>query len=132
MAKAPDLTDKHVGRRVRARRLMLGMSQEKLGKALGLSFQQVQKYEKGANRISASRLHQLAHILQVPPASFFEGAPHVKLNRNVADAPPADFLSNFPTAVEDVALVKAFLRIKNRKTRRSIVALVQGIADDER
>ena len=130
--KAPDPIDKHVGRRVRARRLVLGMSQEKLAKALGLSFQQVQKYEQGTNRISASRLHQIAHILQVPPASFFEGAPHAKLHRNVAGAPPADFLSNFPTAAEDVALVKAFLRIKNRKTRRCIVALVQAIVDDDR
>src|SRR5215831_20384254 len=74
--KAPNPTDKHVGSRVRMRRMMLSMSQEKLGGALGLTFQQVQKYEKGANRIGASRLQQISHILQVPVAFFFEGAPN--------------------------------------------------------
>ena len=73
--KAPNPTDKHVGSRVRMRRMMLGMSQEKLGDALGLTFQQVQKYEKGTNRIGASRLQQISHILQVPVSFFFEGAP---------------------------------------------------------
>src|SRR5437764_13078512 len=73
--KAPNPVDKHVGSRVRLRRMMLSMSQEKLGDALGLTFQQVQKYEKGANRIGASRLQQISHILQVPVAFFFEGAP---------------------------------------------------------
>jgi transcriptional regulator with XRE-family HTH domain len=71
--KAPNPTDKHVGARVRMRRMMLSMSQEKLGDALGLTFQQVQKYEKGANRIGASRLQQIAHILQVPVSFFFDG-----------------------------------------------------------
>ena len=73
--KAPSPIDKHVGSRVRMRRIMLAMSQEKLGAALGLTFQQVQKYEKGTNRIGASRLQQISHILQVPVAFFFEGAP---------------------------------------------------------
>ncbi len=75
--KAPNPIDKHVGSRVRMRRMMLGMSQEKLGDALGLTFQQVQKYEKGTNRIGASRLQQISHILQVPVAFFFEGAPNL-------------------------------------------------------
>ena len=74
--KAPNLTDQHVGKRVRMRRLMLAMSQEKLAAALGLTFQQVQKYERGANRIGASRLQQMSHILQVPVGFFFEGAPN--------------------------------------------------------
>ena len=73
--KAPNPIDKHVGSRVRMRRMMLGMSQEKLGDALDLTFQQVQKYEKGSNRIGASRLQQVSQILQVPVAFFFEGAP---------------------------------------------------------
>src|SRR6059036_2438198 len=73
--KAPNPTDKHVGSRVRMRRMMLGMSQEKLGDALGLTFQQVQKYEKGTNRIGASRLQQISLILQVPVSFFFEGVP---------------------------------------------------------
>src|SRR6267143_668711 len=73
--KAPNPIDRHVGSRVRMRRMMLSMSQEKLGDALGLTFQQVQKYEKGTNRIGASRLQQISQILQVPVAFFFEGAP---------------------------------------------------------
>ena len=73
--KAPNPVDKYVGSRVRMRRIMLGMSQEKLGEALGLTFQQVQKYEKGTNRIGASRLQQISGILQVPVSFFFEGTP---------------------------------------------------------
>src|SRR6266542_6394650 len=79
--KAPNPIDKHVGSRVRMRRIMLAMSQEKLGAALGLTFQQVQKYEKGANRIGASRLQQLSQILQVPVEFFFEGAPNASAPR---------------------------------------------------
>jgi transcriptional regulator with XRE-family HTH domain len=78
LAKKPfNPIDEHVGSRVRMRRMMLGMSQEKLGNALGLTFQQVQKYEKGANRIGASRLQHTSHVLQVPVPFFFDGAPHV-------------------------------------------------------
>src|SRR6478735_1455104 len=73
--ETPNPIDIHVGSRVRMRRIMLGMSQAKLADALGLTFQQVQKYEKGANRVSASRLRQIAHILQVPEPFFFEGGP---------------------------------------------------------
>ena len=74
--KAPNPTDQHVGARVRMRRKMLAMSQEQLAEALGITYQQVQKCEKGANRIGASRLQQISHILQVPVAFFFEGAPN--------------------------------------------------------
>ncbi len=83
--KAPNPIDKHVGSRVRMRRMMLAMSQEKLGDALGLTFQQVQKYEKGTNRIGASRLQQISHILQVPVAFFFEGAPNLQGQDGRAD-----------------------------------------------
>ena len=88
--KAPNPIDKHVGSRVRMRRMMLSMSQEKLGDALGLTFQQVQKYEKGTNRIGASRLQQISHILQVPVAFFFEGAPnlHGHVGRHAKTHPP--------------------------------------------
>ena len=77
VTKVPNPIDKHVGSRVRMRRMMLSMSQTTLGDELGLTFQQVQKYEKGTNRISASRLQHSAHILQVPVTFFFEGAPSV-------------------------------------------------------
>src|SRR6266568_5849156 len=94
--KAPNPTDKHVGSRVRMRRMMLGMSQEKLGDSLGLTFQQVQKYEKGANRIGASRLQQISHILQVPVAFFFEGAlaPHGSNASALSMAEIDDFVSD--------------------------------------
>ena len=73
--KAPNPVDRYVGSRVRMRRIMLGMSQEKLGVALGLTFQQVQKYEKGTNRVGASRIQQISEILRVPVSFLFEGEP---------------------------------------------------------
>jgi len=129
--KAPNPTDKHVGARVRMRRLMLAMSQEKLGDALGLTFQQVQKYEKGANRIGASRLQQLSHILQVPVSFFFEGAPNVPgyPSRDSAEAPSPAYVSDFLATSDGIALVKAFMAIKSSKLRRRIVDLVEQIAD---
>src|SRR5205814_5904134 len=94
--KAPNPIDKHVGSRVRMRRMMLSMSQEKLGDALGLTFQQVQKYEKGTNRIGASRLQQISHILQVPVAFFFEGAPNLAdAADEMIDAPSPTYVSDF-------------------------------------
>jgi transcriptional regulator with XRE-family HTH domain len=133
--KAPNPTDRHVGARVRMRRMMLGMSQEKLGDALGLTFQQVQKYEKGANRIGASRLQQIAHILQVPVAFFFEGAPNVPglQSDGLAEAPSPTYVSDFLATSDGLALTKAFMGIKDAKLRRRIVDLVEQIAArDER
>src|SRR6202051_4413622 len=94
--KAPNPIDKHVGSRVRMRRMMLTMSQEKLGTALGLTFQQVQKYEKGTNRIGASRLQQMSQILQVPVSFFCEGAPGPPGPPDgVAEAPSPAYVSDF-------------------------------------
>src|SRR5262245_25665476 len=94
--KAPNPIDKHVGSRVRMRRMMLGMSQEKLGDALGLTFQQVQKYEKGTNRIGASRVQQISQILQVPVAFFFEGAPDLQPHQaGMNEAPSPAYVSDF-------------------------------------
>jgi transcriptional regulator with XRE-family HTH domain len=129
--KAPNPTDKHVGSRVRMRRMMLGMSQEKLGDALGLTFQQVQKYEKGTNRIGASRLQQISHILQVPVEFFFEGAPSLGPQANgMGEAPSPSYVSDFLATSDGLALTKAFMRIKEPKLRRRIVDLVQQIAGD--
>ena len=130
--KAPNPTDKHVGARVRMRRMMLGMSQEKLGDALGLTFQQVQKYEKGANRIGASRLQQISHILQVPVAFFFEGAPNPpgQSSSGMGEAPSPAYVSDFLATSDGLALTKAFMRIKSAKLRRRIVDLVEQIAED--
>src|SRR4051812_40316367 len=95
--KTPNPTDKHVGSRVRMRRMMLGMSQEKLGDALSLTFQQIQKYEKGTNRIGASRLQQIAQSLQVPVSFFFEGAPECFANggHENGSAPSPAYVSEF-------------------------------------
>ena len=130
--KAPNPTDKHVGGRVRMRRMMLGMSQEKLGDALSLTFQQVQKYEKGTNRIGASRLQQIAHSLQVPVAFFFEGAPDLPGNAGtLGEAPSPAYVSDFLATSDGLALTKAFMRIKDAKLRRRIVDLVAQIAGDD-
>ena len=131
--KAPNPVDKYVGSRVRMRRIMLGMSQEKLGEALGLTFQQVQKYEKGTNRVGASRLQQIANILQVPVAFFFEGAPNVSAHQadGIGEAPSPTYVSDFLATSEGLALTRAFTRIPDSKLRRSIVDLVEQIADRE-
>jgi transcriptional regulator with XRE-family HTH domain len=128
--KIPHSTDKHVGSRVRMRRMMLGMSQEKLGDALGLTFQQVQKYEKGTNRMGAGRLQQIAYILQMPVPFFFEGAPSVPGQQPVglAEAPSPAYVSDFLATSDGLALTKAFMRIKDAKLRRHIVNLVKEIA----
>ena len=129
--KSPNPIDTHVGRRVRMRRMMLGMSQEKLGDALGLTFQQVQKYEKGANRIGASRLQHISHILQVPIQFFFEGSPHAPGSRSSMDtAPSPDYVADFLATADGLALTKAFMRIEAAKLRRCIVHLVEQIVVD--
>jgi len=130
--KAPNPIDKHVGRRVRMRRKMLAMSQEKLAAALGLTFQQVQKYENGTNRMGASRLRQMSDILQVPVEFFFEGAPtasapHGSNRSALSMADIDDFVSNS----DGLRLIGAFLRIDNAALRRRIVMLVQEIAGDD-
>jgi transcriptional regulator with XRE-family HTH domain len=132
--KAPNPIDKHVGSRVRMRRMMLGMSQEKLGNNLGLTFQQVQKYEKGTNRIGASRLQQISHILQVSVSFFFEGAPantNTPQSDGMGEAPSPAYVSDFLATSDGLALTKAFMRISDMKLRRRIVDLVEQIAVDD-
>jgi transcriptional regulator with XRE-family HTH domain len=130
--KAPNPVDKHVGGRMRMRRMMLAMSQGKLGDALGLTFQQVQKYEKGTNRIGASRLQQIAHILQVPVAFFFEGAPDASVpRRSHGSALSIAQIDDFVSDSNGLRLIGAFMRIDNAALRRKIVMLVQEIAGDD-
>jgi transcriptional regulator with XRE-family HTH domain len=124
--KSPTPIDKHVGARVRMRRMMLGMSQEKLGDALDLTFQQVQKYEKGTNRIGASRIQQIASILQVPISFFFEGAPGGRNEGGTAPSPT--YVDEFLATADGLAIAKAFAAIPSAKTRRRIVDLVEQIA----
>jgi transcriptional regulator with XRE-family HTH domain len=130
--KAPNPIDKHVGSRVRMRRMILGMSQSKLADGLGLTFQQVQKYEKGANRMGASRLQQISHILQIPVPFFFEGAPQLTgQSKGNGAAPSPAYVSEFLATPDGLALTKAFMRIKDIRLRRRIVELVQGMAGDD-
>jgi transcriptional regulator with XRE-family HTH domain len=130
--KAPNPTDKHVGSRVRMRRKMLAMSQTKLGDALGVAFQQVQKYEKGTNRIGASRLEQISHVLQVPVAFFFEGAPDASVPRRPqGSALSIAQIDDFVSDSNGLRLIGAFMRIDNAAMRRRIVMLVQEIAGDD-
>jgi transcriptional regulator with XRE-family HTH domain len=110
------------------RRKMLAMSQEKLADGLGLTFQQVQKYEKGANRIGASRLQQMSHILQVPVEFFFDGVPTSSFVSE-PDVRSVAALNEFVSSSEGLRLVAAFTRIENAHLRRRIVGLVEGIAD---
>jgi transcriptional regulator with XRE-family HTH domain len=127
--KQPNPIDKYVGSRVRMRRLMLGMSQEKLAAAIGLTFQQVQKYEKGSNRMGSSRLQQIADVLQVSVTFFFEGAPgHQKVK---GDASSPALMFEFLATSDGLALIKSFMQIKNKKVRRSIVDIVEEIAGPE-
>jgi transcriptional regulator with XRE-family HTH domain len=122
-------TDTHVGSRVRMRRLMLSMSQEKLADQLGITFQQVQKYEKGVNRVSASRLQQICHILEVPISFFFEHAPgSASHGRGLAEAPSPAYVNDFLASTEGLALLKAFIQIDDPALRRSIVRLVEAVA----
>jgi transcriptional regulator with XRE-family HTH domain len=111
--------------------MMLAMSQEKLGNSLGLTFQQVQKYEKGTNRIGASRLQQISQILQVPVSFFFEGAPTVGTAPRAdgfTEAPSPAYVSDFLATSDGLALTKAFMRISDSKLRRRIVDLVEQIS----
>jgi transcriptional regulator with XRE-family HTH domain len=130
MKKAPNLVDKHVGSRVRMRRLLVGMSQEKLGTALGLTFQQVQKYEKGTNRIGASRLQQIAGILGVPVDFFFDGAPQMQEGGGFAEGPASGYVADFLSTAEGVQLMKAFIRVGDANVRRRLVDLVESLGGE--
>ncbi len=131
--KIPNPIDKHVGSRVRMRRVLLGLSQEKLGEALGLTFQQVQKYEKGTNRIGASRLQQISKTLQVPPSFFFEGAPLADsaLTPGFSEPVSSAYVVDFLSTVEGIQLNKAFASIKDAKVRRRVLDLVIALAGAE-
>jgi transcriptional regulator with XRE-family HTH domain len=132
VTKSPNPVDMYVGNRVRMRRLMLDLSQTRLANALGVTFQQVQKYEKGVNRISAGRLQHISRILQVPIHFFFEGLPTVtKGSKKPSDAPFPTYISLFLSTSDGLSLTKAFMRIKEKALRRAIVHLVEEMVDDD-
>ena len=130
MKKSPNHVDRHVGSRVRLRRMLLGLTQEKLGEALGLTFQQVQKYEKGTNRIGASRLQQIAQFLEVEIAYFFEGLSGEKQAGGFAEEGTA-FIMDFLNSSEGLQLNRAFARIKDPRLKRRLLALVSALANLE-
>lgn len=131
--KIPNPIDIHVGSRVRMRRMMVGMSQEKLGEALGLTFQQVQKYEKGTNRIGASRLHQIASALGVQIEFFYEGAPVAEgvPASGFAEAPNPPYMNDFLSTSDGLQLMRCFVRVRDPRVRKRIVELVEAFADTE-
>jgi transcriptional regulator with XRE-family HTH domain len=129
--KIPHPIDKYVGTRIRTRRLMLGMTQESLARALGLGTQQIRNYEQGSTSVTPHRLLQLAEALHVPNAAFFlEGAPVGKHSRYAPNNSPVHFLRNFPTAVDDYAFLRDYLRIKSDDVRRALAAITAALADD--
>lgn len=128
--------DVHVGSRVRLRRMLLGMSQEKLGEHLGLTFQQVQKYEKGVNRIGASRLFDLARVLGVPVQFFYDEVPDAQADNSApiagfAEPPSETYVIEFLSSREGMELNKAFARISDPRLRRAVVDMVRALAGED-
>ena len=126
-AKRPNPTDIYVGSRVRMRRKMLGLSQEKLGEKLGITFQQIQKYEKGTNRVGASRLQAMADAMEVPVSYFF---PDSTDGSGGMQEESATFMMDFMSTSEGLDLSRAFTRIRSPKVRRKVVELVRAMAED--
>jgi transcriptional regulator with XRE-family HTH domain len=134
-SRKPNPIDAHVGTRVRLRRMLLGMSQEKLGEHLGLTFQQVQKYEKGVNRIGASRLFDLSRVLGVPVQFFYDEAPtdiaETAPVPGFAERPTETYVIEFLSTREGLELNKAFVKITDPRVRRSVVELVRALGGDD-
>ena len=131
--KQPNPVDIHVGKRVRMRRTLMGMSQTKLGDALGLTFQQVQKYENGSNRIGASRLYQISQILAVPVSYFFEEMDQLTAiaNENAPATGEALPRGDLVAKRETLELVRAYYRIVSPRVRRGIVDMIRAIGNSE-
>jgi transcriptional regulator with XRE-family HTH domain len=128
-AKRPNPTDVYVGSRVRMRRKMLGLSQEKLGEKLGITFQQIQKYEKGTNRVGASRLQAIAEVMEVPVSYFFPD-PASPDARGLQEE-GASFMMDFMSTAEGLELSRAFVRIRSPKIRRKVLELVRALAEEK-
>ena len=130
--KKPNPIDIHVGSRIRLRRNMLGISQEKLGESLGITFQQIQKYEKGTNRVGASRLQAISSILGVPVSFFFDDAPGSDSGpaRGMEDS-STTYVVDFLSSAEGLQLNRAFVKISDAKVRRKVLDLVKALADED-
>ncbi|MDA7948016.1 MAG: helix-turn-helix domain-containing protein [Hyphomicrobiaceae bacterium] len=127
--KGPNPVDIHVGSRVRLRRMLVGLSQEKLGDSMGLTFQQIQKYEKGVNRIGASRLFKLSQVLDVPVQFFFDGMPAVEDGSmpELGDGDSESYLYEFLNTRDGLELNRAFMKVSNPEVRRAIIDLVRTL-----
>ena len=126
--RAANAVDKKVGQRVRSRRLEIGMSQERLAEMLGVTFQQVQKYEKGVNRIAVSRLFDIANALEMPAGRFFEGLNHAR--GGVAET-KQDYADDALATPEGAQLMAMFGSIKSQKLRRKVLELVKTLTDED-
>ena len=131
MKKSTGQIDKEIGSRIRMRRMLVGMSQEKLGEMLGLTFQQVQKYEKGTNRISVGRMIDIAQVLGVEIGFFFEGLVGTKKGQGFTEPAQPPFVTDFMATQDGHQLMRAFTRIKNPKTRRAVVQLAASLAAND-
>ncbi len=129
--KAPNPVDIHVGGRVRMRRKFLGLSQERLAEHLDLTFQQVQKYERGSNRISASKLFEISKALKAPVPYFFEGYGEGETLEGFSESASEQSVHSFLMTTEGIQLAEAFPRIQSPKHRRKILDLVRSLAEDE-
>ncbi|MFT4089658.1 MAG: helix-turn-helix transcriptional regulator [Asticcacaulis sp.] len=129
--RSPNPVDLHVGARVRMRRKFLGLSQEGLAETIDLTFQQVQKYERGSNRISASKLYEIARALKAPVAYFFEGYGASDALEGFSESESEQFVHGFLMTTEGIELAEAFPRIKNSKHRRRLLELVRALAEDD-
>jgi transcriptional regulator with XRE-family HTH domain len=129
MAKRdPNFVDAHVGNRVRLRRQLIGMSQEKLGELLGITFQQVQKYEKGSNRVSASRLHKMSKVLNVPIQYFFEGLQEPENGSGLGET-GAENVIDVASSVEGVQLARILAEMSSAGRRKLLVSIAKAVAD---
>ncbi|MGE0830332.1 MAG: helix-turn-helix domain-containing protein [Hyphomonadaceae bacterium] len=126
--RTANAVDKRIGQKVRTRRLEVSMSQERLAELLGVTFQQVQKYEKGVNRIAASRLFAISSALDVPVSHFFDG---LSASRGVAEEPADSFLYDTLATPEGLQLVSMFASIKNSRVRRRVLDLVRALTEEE-
>jgi transcriptional regulator with XRE-family HTH domain len=131
LERLPNPVDLHVGARIRMRRKMLGVSQEKLAEELGLTFQQVQKYERGANRVSASKLYEIARALSAPVSYFFDGLSDPTANVSSAPAGAEQFMHDFLMSPEGLELAAAFPKIKRGRVRRRLLDLVRCMIEEE-
>ena len=124
-ARSPNQTDVHIGRRIKMQRLALGLSQADVAKRLGITFQQIQKYERGINRVGAGRLLEMANLLSVTPAFFFEDSPRLKPGQSEEASETTELLAN----KYNLALTQAYDKIRSRGVRRNVLDLVEGLAE---